>query len=171
LQPGEPTLRPARPNDAPECAHVYLRSRRFGIPEVPCLHDEADVRRWLADEVIPHDDVTVAEIDGTVVGLMVLTADARRRSGWIDQLYLDPAWMGRGLGVRFVERAQASLPDGLQLWTFQANVGAQRFYERLGFSPAERTDGSGNEERAPDVRYVWLPGTNGRDTLLHGSVG
>jgi 8-oxo-dGTP pyrophosphatase MutT (NUDIX family) len=31
----------------------------------------------------------------------------------------------------------------------------QRFYERHGFIEIERTDGSGNEEQAPDVRYRW----------------
>jgi hypothetical protein len=30
-----------------------------------------------------------------------------------------------------------------------------RFYERHGFVEAERTDGRRNEERAPDIRYVW----------------
>jgi len=43
------------------------------------------------------------------------------------------------------------------LWTFVSNVRAQRFYERHGFTVAERTDGSGNEEKAPDLRYVWRP--------------
>jgi GNAT superfamily N-acetyltransferase len=162
LQPGEPTLRPARGNDAGDCASVYLRSRRFALPDVPVVHDDGDVRRWMADEVIAHADVTVAEVDGMVVGLMVLDPDpsrgTRRRSGWIEQLYLDPAWLGRGLGDQFVERAKAALPDGLQLWTFQVNAPAQRFYERHGFEAVERTDGAGNEERAPDVRYSW-PGS------------
>jgi 8-oxo-dGTP pyrophosphatase MutT (NUDIX family)/N-acetylglutamate synthase-like GNAT family acetyltransferase len=159
LQPGQAVLRPARNNDAADCASVYLRSRRFAIPEVPVVHDDSDVRRWMADEVIAHADVTVAEVDGMVVGLMVLEADAKRRSGWVEQLYLDPSWIGRGLGEQFVQRAKSALADGLQLWTFQANGAAQRFYERLGFSEVERTDGHGNEERAPDIRYHWLPDT------------
>ena len=46
-------------------------------------------------------------------------------------------------------------PDGLELWTFQVNVGARRFYERHGFRAVELTDGSANEEHEPDVRYVW----------------
>ncbi|CAA9412428.1 MAG: hypothetical protein AVDCRST_MAG35-1509, partial [uncultured Quadrisphaera sp.] len=46
---------------------------------------------------------------------------------------------------------------GLALWTFASNVAAQRFYERHGFVAGDRTDGSGNEERAPDVRYAWRP--------------
>jgi hypothetical protein len=49
------------------------------------------------------------------------------------------------------------MPEGLQLWTFQSNVRAHKFYERHGFIAVETTDGSGNEEQAPDVRYVWTP--------------
>jgi putative acetyltransferase len=41
----------------------------------------------------------------------------------------------------------------LRLWTFQRNAGARRFYERNGFAAVELTDGLGNEEREPDVRY------------------
>ena len=45
-------------------------------------------------------------------------------------------------------------PAGLRLWTFESNLGAQRFYERHGFRPIERTAGD-NEEGAPDILYVW----------------
>jgi ribosomal protein S18 acetylase RimI-like enzyme len=48
-------------------------------------------------------------------------------------------------------------PDGLQLWVFQKNVGARRFYERHGFRLVELTDGAGNEENEPDARYEWRP--------------
>ena len=41
----------------------------------------------------------------------------------------------------------------LQLWTFQVNDRARRFYERNGFTIAEMTDGAGNQEREPDIRY------------------
>ena len=44
----------------------------------------------------------------------------------------------------------------MQLWAFQSNTGALRFYERHGFVAVEETDGD-NEERAPDVRMVWRP--------------
>jgi hypothetical protein len=54
-----------------------------------------------------------------------------------------------------IELAQRERPGGLELWTFQANQGARRFYERHGFEAIELTDGSGNEERTPDVRYAW----------------
>ena len=155
LQPGTPTLRPARANDAPECATVYLRSYRFGLPTLPLVHSDSEVRRWMADEVIGHHDVWVADLDGTIVGVMVLDLMAGRGPAWIDQLYIDPAWMGRGLGDQFIEIATRRCPQGLQLWTFAVNGPACRFYERHGFVEVERTDGMGNEQRAPDIRYTW----------------
>jgi 8-oxo-dGTP pyrophosphatase MutT (NUDIX family)/GNAT superfamily N-acetyltransferase len=155
LQPGTPTLRPARGNDGRDIAAVHLRSRAFALPTVPIAHDDADVRRWIADEVIGRRDVTVAEVDGTIVGWMVLDGD-RGSTGWIDQLYLDPAWIGRGLGDAFVAVAKQRHPGGLQLWTFEVNEAAQRFYARHGFVAVERTPGTGNEERAPDVRFEWV---------------
>jgi hypothetical protein len=48
-------------------------------------------------------------------------------------------------------------PGGLQLWMFASNVRAQRIHERHGFTVQERTNGSGNEERAPDLHYAWRP--------------
>jgi GNAT superfamily N-acetyltransferase len=155
LQPGTPVLRAARGSDGRDVATVHLRSRAFALPTVPVVHDDAEVRRWIADEVIGHRDVTVAELDGTIVGWMVLDGEHGGR-GWIDQLYLDPAWLGRGLGDSFVEVAKQRHPGGLQLWTFQVNEPAQRFYERHGFVAVERTSGAGNEERTPDVRFEWL---------------
>lgn len=156
LQPGTPVLRSARGNDAGDCAHVYLRSRAFALPDVPCPYGVGEVRRWMADEVIGHLDVTVAEIDGTIVGLMVLDP-GRRGEGWIDQLYLDPAWVGRGLGDRFIAQAKQRLSGGLELWCFEVNEPARRFFERHGFVAVDRTDGLANAERAPDVRYRWQP--------------
>jgi hypothetical protein len=62
---------------------------------------------------------------------------------------------GIGLGARLVDLAKSRRPAGLQLWRFVTNIGARRFYERHGFVVAEVTDGSGNEENEPDVRFIW----------------
>jgi 8-oxo-dGTP pyrophosphatase MutT (NUDIX family)/GNAT superfamily N-acetyltransferase len=156
LQPGDARIRIARHTDAVDCAQVYLRSRAFGLPTVPLVHPDREVRRWMADEVVGRTDMWVAEVDGTLVGLMVLD-NAGRGPGWIEHLYLDPSWVGRGLGDRFVQLAKERSPEGLQLWTFQVNAAARRFYERHGFVAEELTDGAGNEERAPDARYCWKP--------------
>lgn len=152
LQPGEPSLRPVRHDDAKECAHVYVRSRDFGLPEVPWAHPRSDVGRWMADEVVGHTDMWVADLDGVITGFMVLAHE--RDGSWIEHLYLDPSWVGRGLGDRFMEVASRRCSGPVRLWAFQSNGGARRFYERHGFVVEELTDGAGNAERTPDVRYV-----------------
>jgi 8-oxo-dGTP pyrophosphatase MutT (NUDIX family)/GNAT superfamily N-acetyltransferase len=147
-QPGVPTIRQAIPADGAACARVYVRSKAFALPEVPEPHTEAEIAAWMTEQAIPGMDVLVADLDGVVVGQMMLAP------GWLHHLYVDPAWMGRGLGDRFMALARQHQPGGLQLWAFQSNVAARRFYERHGFVAVELTDGTGNEERWPDVRYA-----------------
>ncbi len=144
-------MRRAEPADAAAVADVWLRSYTAALPGVRRAHTDDEVRAWFRDVVVPERETWVADAGGTVVGLLVLGA------GEIEQLYLDPAWRGRGLGDRFVALAQRLSGGGLSLWTFQVNTSAGRFYERHGFVAVERTDGRDNEEREPDVRYVWTP--------------
>ncbi len=149
----EVSLRRAVPADAASVAEVWRRSFGTALPTVRQVHSPEEVHRWVRDVLIAERETWVAVAEGAVVGMMVLAG------GWLDQLYLDPAWRGRGIGDRFVDVAKRRRPDGLQLWTFQVNGPACRFYQRHGFVPVERTDGAGNEEREPDVRYQWLPVT------------
>jgi GNAT superfamily N-acetyltransferase len=76
------------------------------------------------------------------------------RDDWIDQLYVLPEAQGRGTGSALVQVAQRAF-DRLQLWTFQRNEKARRFYEAKGFALVEETDGADNEEKEPDARYLW----------------
>ncbi len=147
----EVVLRRATADDAAAVADVWLRSYRAALPGVRRAHSDDEVRGWFRDVVVPERETWVADAGGRVVGLMVLSP------GDLDQLYLDPDWRGRGLGDRLVALAKERSPDGLELWTFQVNGPACRFYERHGFVEVERTDGRGNEEREPDVRYAWSP--------------
>ncbi|MBK6014642.1 GNAT family N-acetyltransferase [Streptomyces sp. MBT53] len=146
-------LRRATAPDARPAADVWLRSFAAALPTVVSPRSADDVRDYFRDVVVPLREVWVADAghDAGIVGLMVLNGDL------LSQLYLDPDWRGRGLGDRFVELAKARSPEGLHLWTFQVNKPAHRFYERHGFVAVEFTDGSTNEEREPDVRYVWKP--------------
>lgn len=144
-------MRRASEDDAAAVAGLYLRARRAAIPAIPpSVHDDADVHRHFATVVLRDHEVWVVEEDEAIVALLVLHDD------WVDHLYVDPGRTDRGLGTRLLDHAKAERPDGLQLWAFQANTGARRFYERHGFEAVETTDGD-NEEGAPDVRYVWGP--------------
>jgi GNAT superfamily N-acetyltransferase len=148
------TLRRAGAGDALAVANVLIRSRQAAAGSIPApVHSDDEVREWIKAVVVPEREVWLAESDGGLVLAMLVLDD-----DWIDELYLDPSSTGMGLGSRQVELAKSNRPAGLQLWTFATNVGARRFYERHGFVVAEMTDGSDNEEKAPDVRYVWADG-------------
>ncbi|MFI1377230.1 GNAT family N-acetyltransferase [Streptomyces longwoodensis] len=152
----EIALRRATDADALPAADVWLRSFAAALPSVRCAHDEDDVRQWFTLVLVPQYQTWVATAGTDVVGVLVLKGPE------LKQLYLAPEWRGRGLGDRFISLAKKQQPDGLSLWTFQVNGAARRFYERHGFTEAERTDGSRNDEHEPDVHYVWRPG---RDEL------
>jgi GNAT superfamily N-acetyltransferase len=143
-------IRAALAGDAEAAAEVWLRARRAAIPYIPApVHSDREVREYFAGTVLRERDVFVADhATAGIVGVMVLDG------AWIDQLYVDPSWQGRGLGSAFVELAKRLRPRGLELWTFAANAGARRFYERQGFRAVGGTDGD-NEEGAPDIHYRW----------------
>ena len=128
----------------------YLRARKAAKATIPMTaHTDDEVRRWIAERVVAHTELWVAEDDGgALVGLLVLDED------WLEQLYVEPTLTGRGIGSELIGLAKRARPEGLRLWTFESNLGAQRFYERHGFRPMERTAGD-NEEGAPDILYVW----------------
>ncbi len=145
-------VRRAGADDAADMADVWLRSYDAALPTVRRAHTDDEVRAWFADVVVVQRESWVAVADGSVVGLLVLD-----EGNELDQLYLAPAWRGLGLGDRLVALAKQRRPGGMELWTFQVNGPAQRFYERHGFVAVRRTDGSTNEEREPDIRYAWRP--------------
>jgi chorismate mutase len=72
-----------------------------------------------------------------------------------------PGLTGHGVGAALLDVAKAQRGDGFCLWVFETNDAARRFYRRHGLVELERTDGSTNEERVPDVRMAWP----GRDPL------
>ena len=76
------------------------------------------------------------------------------REGWIDQLYVLPEAQRRGVGKDLLQVAQNAF-DRLQLWTFQRNAPARRFYKARGFALIQETDGAGNDEKEPDALYLW----------------
>lgn len=152
---GECDLRPATLADADQVAGVFLRSRKELVPFARIAHSDDDVRGWVARRLIPAGHTTVAVVDGALVGFMAVSAG--RECSWITHLYLDPRWVGRGIGTRLLERALEELPPPIRLYTFQENQLARTFYERRGFRAVTFSDGSGNEENCPDVLYEWRP--------------
>ncbi len=73
-----------------------------------------------------------------------------------------PSKRGHGIGDELlkalIEKARAGGYARLSLSVEPGNP-ARKLYERHGFAVVERTDGAGNEEREPDVRMEWRPGS------------
>lgn len=147
------SFRPATQSDAEAITQVYLSSRKEFVSFAPVAHSDEAVYQWIRDILIPSNQVTVVEQNNKIIGMMALsTAEG---TGWIDQLYLYPDVVGRGIGKKLMERAKAELGSPIRLYTFQENQGATRFYEQHGFKAIQYGDGSGNEEKCPDILYEW----------------
>jgi len=88
-----------------------------------------------------------------------LVGYARFDDVWLDDLYVDPAAQGTGVGSALLDLVKAQRPRGFCLWVFESNRPARDFYLGRGLVELERTDGAGNEEKEPDVRMAW-PGSD-----------
>ncbi|WNZ25791.1 GNAT family N-acetyltransferase [Leptolyngbya sp. NK1-12] len=147
------SFRAATQSDAEAIAQVYLSSRKTLVAFAPIAHSDEVVVLWIRNHLIPNHQVIVVEQGHTIIGMMALSVD--QETGWIDQLYLHPDFVGQRIGTKLVEYAKNALGSPIRLYTFQENQGAIRFYERQGFKAIQYGDGSGNEENCPDVLYEW----------------
>lgn len=118
------------------------------MPYLPSLHTLDEGMRFFA-RVIAQTNVVVAVSDGNVV------AYCAYRESWLDHLYVHPEHQNEGIGSHLLKMALED-SDELNLWVFQKNTGAIRFYERLGFRLVRATDGADNEEHEPDALYAWV---------------
>ncbi len=140
------TIRPARPTDAGTTGGIL---HQFSVDNdwMPDVHTLAETIGFCGT-MIDRGWVSVAEIDGQVEGFLARDGDE------ICSLYLSRKGRRRGIGPQLLATAK-SVCVRLQLKTFEANHGAQRFYRREGFIETARSDGADNDENLPDVTYVW----------------
>lgn len=142
-------LRPAGLSDMPVVARLNRHVRSVCLPYLPNLHTPEEDLAFFQERVFPASEVWLAEAGAELIGF------AGARLDWLDHLYVDPAWHGQGVGSALLSAVRRSRTE-LNLWTFQNNDQARRFYERQGFRLIATTDGSGNEERCPDAHYRWV---------------
>jgi GNAT superfamily N-acetyltransferase len=145
---GDFSTRPATADDAAAIAGVFSPSFRL-LSFLPALHTEEEDRWFIENVVLKECIVTVAEGDEGIVAFLALQGEEVR------MLYAHPDVIGAGAGSLLIEGAKRSGEAALELWCFQANTLARRFYERHGFKAIRFTDGHDNEEKMPDVRYRW----------------
>jgi putative acetyltransferase len=142
------TLRRSTACDADAIANVYSASFRL-LTFLPMLHTIEGYRWFIANVILNDCEVTVAEDKSGIFAFLA------RRGEEVRLLYTRPDRIGMGAGTQLIDAAKATGIGALELWCFQANERARRFYEARGFHAIRFTDGVQNEERMPDIRYRW----------------
>ncbi|MDX3971240.1 MAG: GNAT family N-acetyltransferase [Bradyrhizobium sp.] len=132
-----------------EAAQIHRIAFDQAMPWLVGLHTP-DQDRWFYRERVFQTCRVWGRFDGDQLSGVIAFRD-----GWVEQLYVRPAAQGRGFGTELLNVAKGAY-DRLDLWTFQRNASARRFYEMRGFALVEQTDGARNEEKEPDARYLWI---------------
>ena len=146
MTPAPVAIRPAAARDIPRlCA---LLADLFA-QEADFTPDAARQRRAL--ELILDDpgagSIFCATHFGAVVGMVSLlftisTAEGGR-AAWLEDMVVDPAWRGRGIGGALLRHAVAEARLAgcarITLLTDGANHRAMRFYSRAGFARSAMT--------------------------------
>jgi GNAT superfamily N-acetyltransferase len=135
--------------DVDAAARVHRTAFDDALPWLTGLHTPDEDRWFYRERMFATCMLWGAFTDDLMTGVIAFHDD------WIEQLYVLPDAQGRGVGSALLDVAKGA-SDRLQLWTFQRNARARRFYEARGFAMVEQTDGAGNEEKEPDARYLWI---------------
>jgi GNAT superfamily N-acetyltransferase len=162
-------LRPATPGDAPGIADLHAVSWRSAYRGQfsdaflggDVLTDRMHVWTKRLQHPHPHQEVTIAEIGGELIGFSCTYANDHPQWGTLlDNLHVQPTLKGKGVGSALlsevVQNCCRTPVSSLYLWVLDANQNARRFYERHGgrrvgeepWSPP----GGGSIRR---LRYAW----------------
>jgi GNAT superfamily N-acetyltransferase len=144
--------------DASVAADLWLRARRAAVAAIPPpTHTDDEVRSWFSTHVARELELWVAESEhGGLLGILVLDGE------WIDQLYVDPANTGCGIGLLLLDVAKRERPNGVQLWTFVSNRARSGSMSVMASwrsgAPAEPSTKSTHPTSCtPTARASWCP--------------
>ena len=114
-------------------------------------HPIAEQRAYFLTEVLPHNDVRLAMLDGRLVGFVAASPAS------VAQLYVRVGFHRQGIGTTLLAWAMAQSAGSLWLYTFARNRVARAFYERHGF--VDVAHGFEPHWQLDDVRYEWTAPT------------
>jgi GNAT superfamily N-acetyltransferase len=120
----EITLRDASLEDSEAIADVFITCRKVFVKYAPLAHSDIEIRQWVAGTLVPSGGVSVAVKGSDIVGM--IATSQKEQSSWIDHLYLQPDFVGQGIGTRLINLAKGSLREPIRLFTFQQNAGSRR---------------------------------------------
>jgi GNAT superfamily N-acetyltransferase len=99
-------------------------------------YDPAKVRDWanqgdFTPERLGELIVFVADADGAAIGWASLIP--KGEVGWLEDLWIDPAWIGNGVGTELFRRAAEHAKSlGARRLEWEAEPNAIGFYEKMG---------------------------------------
>jgi putative acetyltransferase len=144
-------LRPYRDQDREPAIALWQRAWAAAMPEIDFAQRLSWWRTRWSEELVPNNRVVVAEEAGNLAGFVVIDP----KSGWLDQIVVEPARWGSGIAEQLFEEAKRLSPSGINLDVNQSNARAVRFYERVGF---KRTgEGVNALSGRPTFLYEWKP--------------
>jgi len=120
------------PADLPAAARVYRRASLFNAGDRDSLlaHPEHLI---LGPDGLAGGRTYVAEEDGTVVGFATWLDSSGAAE--LEDLFVDPGWMRRGIATALVNRvAEVLRARGVQRLEVTANPHALGFYRAAGFT-------------------------------------
>jgi GNAT superfamily N-acetyltransferase len=123
-------IRPARPEEGERLRQIAIDAKaHWG-------YDRDWVRSWAArgdfsPEALSTKPVLVAEADGRPVAFAMLIP--KGELAWLDDLWVEPPWIGRGVGKGLFEAAAARARElGAERMEWEAELNAVGFYEKVG---------------------------------------
>jgi GNAT superfamily N-acetyltransferase len=123
-------LRPAELRDVERLRQITIAAKaHWG-------HDLDWVERWVADGDFPgravqRDQAFLVEVDGVVAGWSAV--EQRGEVAWLEDLWVDPPYMRRGVGTALFQDAVArAAAAGASRLEWEADLDAVGFYERMG---------------------------------------
>lgn len=139
-------VEPAIPGDGPVIGTILSRwiDETPWMPRIHTVDQDIAHGGWLIEVC----KVSVVRMAGQAAGFLA------QQGATIQALYVAQQFRAQGIGSTLLVQAQRDDPS-LNLWTFQANGDAQRFYLGHGFTEDRRSDGAGNDEHLPDIHMVW----------------
>jgi putative acetyltransferase len=148
---GKIRLRPYETGDFEDSVALWMRAWQKALPEIAFAKREEWWRHRWQHELVPNNTIVVAEIRNKPEGFFVIDP----KTGWLDQLAVEPVLWGHGIADALIEEAKRLSPSGVRLDVNQANGRAIRFYERMGFV---RTGAGVNKHSgAATYLYEWKP--------------
>ena len=124
-----PTIRPARPDEHPEIARVWMNSWASTGLEDASNFLLAIMRARIPMEIENGWSLFVADDDGAIAAMLALHLPKR----YLDQLFVAPQYQSRDLGRQLLAFTRQMLPDEIHLRCVRENERAWRWYEREGF--------------------------------------